>query len=79
VLHECADGPLREALWVAKVPEVRDLKDGLQTCRRALQVRMTRSPGPVHDRLLTASAASLRGCEPVSARSWTANSGRSAR
>lgn len=42
VLSECADGPLREALWVAKVPEVRDLKDGLQTCRRALQV----SPAP---------------------------------
>ncbi|KAH8788078.1 hypothetical protein F5883DRAFT_531384 [Diaporthe sp. PMI_573] len=40
VLHECADGPLREALWVAKVPEVRDLKDGLQTCRRALQLAL---------------------------------------
>ncbi|KAI3393166.1 hypothetical protein diail_4654 [Diaporthe ilicicola] len=40
VLNECADGPLREALWVAKVPEVRDLKDGLQTCRRALQLAL---------------------------------------
>ncbi|KAL1868927.1 hypothetical protein Daus18300_005763 [Diaporthe australafricana] len=40
VLNECADGPLREALWVAKVPEVHDLKDGLQTCRRALQLAL---------------------------------------
>lgn len=79
VLHECADGPLREALWVTKVPEVRDLKNGLQTCRRALQVRTTRFPDQVHDGLLTGSVARLRGREPVSAGSWTVNTGRSPR
>lgn len=70
VLNECADGPLREALWVAKVPEVHDLKDGLQTCRRALQVRDPRNScrSRVGQSADEDSVARLGGCEPVCGR-----------
>ncbi|KUI59132.1 hypothetical protein VP1G_06429 [Cytospora mali] len=40
VLGEFADGPLQDALWEDKAPEVRELKNGLQTCRRALQLAL---------------------------------------
>ncbi|KUI66563.1 hypothetical protein VM1G_02363 [Cytospora mali] len=40
VLGEFADGPLQDALWEDKAPEVRELKDGLQTCRRTLQLAL---------------------------------------
>lgn len=38
VLSECADGSLRNPSWAVKAPEMRELKNGLQTCRRALQL-----------------------------------------
>lgn len=41
VLGECADGTLGEdALWAVKAPEVRELINGLRTCRRAMQLAL---------------------------------------
>lgn len=40
VLSECAKGSLRDSNWEAKAPEVCELKNGLQICRRALQLTM---------------------------------------
>lgn len=40
MLGEYADGSHRDANWAIKAPEVRDLKNGLQYCRRAIQLAM---------------------------------------
>lgn len=40
VLGDYADGSLRDESWAIKAPEVRELKNGLQSCRRAIQLAM---------------------------------------